>query len=119
MSKYIPDAVVDLALDKIATATQLHILPSQPADRAAVLASSLGFVAVNSADFTKGADGSTGRKLSVAAKTITPTGTGTATHAALIDGSALLAVDTGASTGVTAGTPVATSAFDISLSYPA
>lgn len=118
MAKKIPDAVVDLPLDKIATSTQMHLLPSEPADRAAVLANSLGSVTVSAGDFTKAANGSTGRKLTVAGKTITPTVSGTATHLALIDGSALLAVDTGASTAVTVSVPVLVQTFDITLSYP-
>jgi hypothetical protein len=117
MSKKIPDAVVDLPLDKIATSTQMHLLAAEPADRAAVLAGSLGFVAVVSGDFSKSSV-SGGRKLTVASKTITPTAAGSATHLALIDGSALLLVNIGATQAVSVGVPVVVQAFDLTQAYP-
>lgn len=85
-------SVQDAALDKIATATALHICTGTPATRAAVLSSSLATVAVASGDFTKAAGNVDGRKVTVAAKSgVNVTTTGTAAHYCLIDGTTLLA----------------------------
>jgi hypothetical protein len=85
-------SVQDAALDKIATATALHICSGTPATRATVLSSSLATVAVSGADFTKAAGNVDGRKTTVAAKSgVSVTTTGTAGSYCLIDGTTLLA----------------------------
>jgi len=85
-------SVQDAALDKLATATALHIVSGTPATRATVLSSSLATVALTGADFAKAAGNIDGRKTTVAAKNgVTVTGTGTAAHYCLVDGTTLLA----------------------------
>lgn len=98
-------SVQDAALDKIATATVLHICSGSPATRATVLSSSLANVAVSSGDFTKAAGNVDGRKVTVAAKSgVTVTASGTAASYCLIDGTTLLA-----RTDVDASSPALTS----------
>lgn len=98
-------SVQDAALDKIATATALHICSGTPTTRAAVLSSSLATVAVSSGDFAKAAGNVDGRKVTVAAKSaVAVTASGTAAHYCLIDGSTLLA-----RTEVNASSPALTS----------
>lgn len=94
MAKFCADSVLDAALDKIATATTLHVCPSQPADRAAAISSSLGSISLSSGDFTKANGATSGRQTTVAEKTVSITANGTANHVALIDGSELLYVTT-------------------------
>lgn len=87
------NTVLDAALDKIATATALHVVSGAlPADRAATIAASLATIAVDSGDFTK-ADGNTdGRKVTVAAQSaVDVTASGTPTFYVLIDATVRLA----------------------------
>lgn len=87
------NSVLDAGLDKIATATALHVVSGTlPADRAATIAASLATIAVDAGDFTK-ADGDTdGRKVTVAAQTgVDVTASGTPTFYVLIDASVRLA----------------------------
>lgn len=99
------DSVLDAALDKIATATALHICSGTPTTRAAVLSASLATVSVASGDFTKANGTTDGRKVTVAAKSgVSVTASGTAAHYCLIDASVLLA-----RTEVDASSPALTS----------
>lgn len=105
------DSVLDAALDKIATATALHICSGTPADRAAVLTNSLATVAVDGADFTNANGTTDGRKTTVAAQNgVAVTATGTPAHYCLIDASALLA-----RTQVNASSPDLTSGSTVNI----
>ncbi len=104
-------SVQDAALDKIATATALHICSGTPATRATVLSSSLATVAVASGDFTKAAGNVDGRKVTVAAKAgVAVTTSGTAASYCLIDGTTLLA-----RTDVNASSPALTQGSTTSI----
>ena len=86
-------SVLDAALAKVATGTHVHACTGTPTDRAAVLASSLANVAVDSGDFTIGAGAPDGRAVTVAAQAdVAVTATGTPAHYAVIDGTELLAL---------------------------
>lgn len=86
------DAVLDAALDVIATGTALHICSGTPTDRATVLASSLATVALDAGDFAKANGDTNGRKVTVAAQAGVPvTTSGTALHYCVIDATRLLA----------------------------
>lgn len=86
------DSVLDAALDKIATATALHICSGTPTTRAEAITNSLATVAVAGGDFTKANGTTDGRKVTVAAKSgVSVTTSGTAAHYCLIDASVLLA----------------------------
>ena len=104
MAKWANDLVMDAALDYIAGATFQVACSGQPANYAGIAAVALADVALAGGDFTK-ADGDTsGRKVTVAAKSgVTIDTTGTATHVALHDGSTLRYVTTCTSLALTAG----------------
>lgn len=115
------DSVLDAALDKIATATTLHICSGTPATRATVLSSSLANITVDGSDFTKANGTTDGRKTTVGAQTgVSVTATGTPSRYALIDGTTLLAwadVDPG-SPGLTSGSTVDIPAVAFELGDP-
>jgi hypothetical protein len=119
MAKKCADSVIDAALDKVAEATSLIALAAEPADRAAAISGALATATMDSGDYTN-ADGDTnGRKVTVAAQSgISVTASGTATHAALIDGTELLYVTEITSQALTSGNTVSFPAFDIEISDP-
>ena len=93
MTKFTDDSVMDAALDVIATGTAQHACSAAPANHAGIAAVSLADVVMVSGDFTKAAGDTSGRKVTVAAKSgVTVDTTGTATHIALTDGTTLLLV---------------------------
>ena len=119
MAAYINDDAPDAYLDVIATGTVLHICSSQPADYAAVAGVSLG--TKSSPGFTGPANGDvSGRKLTVdAISDGSVTGTGTASHYAIVDGSRLLVTDAlDSSQGVSSGNTFTLAAFDIEVPDP-
>lgn len=118
MTALFDSSVQDAALDKIATATALHICTGSPATRATVLTASLATASLTGADFAKAAGAVDGRKVTVAAKSgVAVTGTGTAASYCLIDGSTLLARTdvNAASPGLTQGstTNIPAVAFEV------
>jgi hypothetical protein len=124
MPKVAPDAVMDAAFDYIDQADVMHVcstLDSTPT-YAEIVAASLADVAVTpNTDFTK-ADGDTsGRKVTVAAKSgVTVDVTGTANHIALVtvSGSVVRYVTTCTSQALTAGNTVNIPAWDIEIADP-
>ena len=118
MAKYANPLVMDAALDKIATATNLLVCSSQPTDRATALSSALANQSLSGA-FTKANGNTSGRKVTVAQQSNIPvTATGTATHIALIDGSILLFVTTCASQALTSGNTVTVPAWKDEIADP-
>lgn len=119
MAKWSNDSVLDALLDKIATATQLIVTSSQPADRAAALAAALASVTVDSGDFAKANGDVSGRKLTVAQQaTLSVSATGSATHVCLVDGTTLLYVTTVTPQTLTSGNTVTVPAWDIEIADP-
>lgn len=118
MAKYANPLVMDAALDKIATATNLVVCTSQPTDRATALASALANQSLSGA-FTKANGDVSGRKVTIAQQSNIPVATsGTATHVALIDGSILLLVTTCTSQALTAGNTVTVPAWKDEIASP-
>jgi hypothetical protein len=116
MAKYIPDAVIDASLNDIKdNADKLHICVGEPADYADVASHAKGEVALTSSDFTIADGDLSGRKITVASKSVTPTADGTIDHIVLVDvsASAIKAIDTIPSKPVTNGVPVIIKAFDL------
>ena len=117
MAKYTDDAVLDAALDKIATCTRMVVTSAQPANFAGIAAVALADVTLTAGagngDYTKANGDTSGRKLTVAAQTAVPIdSSGTATHVCLDDGTTLLAVTTCTSQALTAGGTVDVPAHD-------
>lgn len=113
--------VLDAALNVIKNnATVLHICSGLPANYAAVAGVTLGNKTPPA--FTgPGAGDVSGRKITVTAITDgTVTGTGTASHYAIVDGSRLLCAQAlGATQGVTSGNTFTLGAIDIEIPDPA
>jgi hypothetical protein len=119
MAGFIIDAAFDAALNEIKTnATVLHICSSQPADYSAVAGVSLGTKTPPA--FTGPADHTSGRKITVTAITDgTATGTGTASHYAIVDGSRLLSAQAlSATQAVTSGNTFTLGAIIIAFPDP-
>lgn len=121
MPKTAPDAVMDAALDFIDLADTMHVCSTLDATPtyAEIVAASLADVAVTpNTDFTK-ADGDTsGRKVTVAAKSgVTVDVTGTANHIALVtvSGSVVRYVTTCTSQALTAGNTVNIPAWKVEI----
>jgi hypothetical protein len=124
MPKFAPDGEMDAALDFIDLADVMHLcstLDSTPT-YAEITAASLADVAMTpNTDFTK-ADGDTsGRKVTVAAKSgVTVDASGTANHVALVtvSGSVVRYVTTCTSQAVTSGNTVNFPAWDAEINDP-
>ncbi len=118
MAKAVDDSVLDAALDQIATSTVMHVCSAQPANFAGIAAVSLANVAMAGGDYVK-ADGTTGRKVTMAAKSAIPvTANGTANHVALATGTVLKYVTTATAQALTSGNTVSTPAWAVTLADP-
>jgi len=114
MAKFTNDAVLDAALDKVATAVTLTVCSGQPANYAGIEAVALASAELTSGDFSKGDGDVSGRKVTVAARSgIEIDADGTATHVALDDGETLLVVTTCDSQALVSGGTVDVPAFDV------
>jgi len=94
MAKWQNDAMLDLALDYVAGATEMYVCTGQPTDRANAILLALTGAAVPT--FQANANGDvSGRKRAVDAEADIPiTASGDATHIALCDGTTLRYVTT-------------------------
>lgn len=120
MAKKINALTYDASFDHTATATQMHLCSSEPADRAAALTAALASVTVAPGDFTKAAGDTSGRKQTVAAKSgVSVTTTGTGTHVVLTSDTELLDVTTCTSQAVTSGNTVNFPAWKREIQAPA
>lgn len=120
MAKWSSNLVLDAALNKIATSTQMIVCSQQPTTRTeAVSTYALASVSVTGSDFTIANGDTSGRKVTVAAKSnISVTASGTATHIALVDATDLLYVTTCTSQVLTAGNTVNTPAWKAEIASP-
>lgn len=120
MGKMVADAVLDGAFDILDQCTELYICSAEPTSRANAISLSLAdAVMTANTDYTKANGDTSGRKVTVAAKTgITVDASGTATHIALCTGSTLLYVTTCTSQALTAGNTVNTPAWDVEIADP-
>lgn len=121
MAKSVADSVLDAALDKIATATTMTLCSQQPTTRTeAITTYKLADVTVSSGDFTKANGDTSGRKVTVAAKSAVPVDTtGTSNHVALCDGTELLYVTTHTGQALTAGNTVNIGSWKAEIQDPA
>lgn len=123
MAKWQNDLMLDAALNYVKTNSANVVLCSaQPATFAEAAANlgaggvALATSATISTDYAALADGVSGRKLIVPQRTdVTVDVTGTATHVAIISGSALLYVTTCVSQAVTSGNLVTIPSWEIEL----
>lgn len=120
MAKSVHDNVLDGALNVIAAANLMTVCSAQPTTRTeAVTTFALADVAMAGGDFTN-ADGDTsGRKVTVGAKSgVNVDSSGTANHVALVDGTRLLYVTTCTSQALTAANTVNFPSWKIEIADP-
>lgn len=122
MGKFIDPAVLDAALNQIATATVMVATNGQPASYAAANTGKLASAALTPADFTLAAGDVSGRKVTVAAKAnVNVTTAGTADHISLLDPatSRLLYTTVCPSQALPAGGTVSFAAWAVEVNDPA
>lgn len=125
MAKAAPDIVMDGALDVIATATRQIACSAQPTTYTEANATyALADVTMAGGDFTKANGDTSGRKVTIAAKSgVLIDTTGTATHVALVrvSDSTLIYVTTCTSQALTANgsNTVNFPAWDVEIADPA
>lgn len=123
MTNIVVDGAMDALLDFIANnATVLHVCSGSPTDRTTIVANSLGNVAVAPGDFTKANGDVSGRKHTLAQKSIgAASASGTAHTVGLIDATTghYRVVDLSADQGITSGNPITVSAHDHEVRDPA
>ena len=115
MAKWQNDAMLDAAVNYVSGATELYVCTAQPTDRANAIATAL--TGAETPGFTGPANGDTsGRKITVNQVTdASITGTGTATHIALCDGTTLRYVTTCTSQALSSGGTVTIPAWDVEV----
>jgi hypothetical protein len=119
MAKKVDDTVLDGALNIIDNATRMVVTSAEPANFAGIAAVALADVVMAGGDFTDANGDTSGRKVTVAAKSgVTVDASGTATHVCLDDGSTLLYVTTCTSQALTSGNTVNIPAWDIEIADP-
>ncbi len=122
MAKSVHDDVLDGAFDVLDQANLMIACSAEPTTRAeAVTTYALADVAMTvDTDYTKANGDTSGRKVTVAAKSsVLVDTTGTATHVALVDGTRLLYVTTCTSQALTSGNTVSFPAWDVEIADPA
>lgn len=123
MAKYINPNLLDLVFNDIRTnANKMVVCSQQPTDFTSANATyALTSIAMASTDYTLANGDTSGRKITVAAKSAVPvTTSGTATHVALVDtvNSILKFVTTTTSTAVAAGGTVDIGSFKDEIQAP-
>lgn len=118
MAKFASDTVMDAALGIIDNSTRMVVTSGQPANFAGIAAVHLADVVMAGGDFVI-ADGTSGRKVTVAAKAgVTIDSSGTATHVCLDNGSVLLYVTTCTSQALVAAGTVDVPAWIVQVDDP-
>ena len=124
MAKAIPDAILDKTLDEIATATRMILCNAQPTTYTEANATfALSDVTLAGGDFSKANGDTSGRKVTIAAKTgVLIDTSGTGNHIALVrvSDTTLIYVTTCSSQAVTANgsNTVNFPAWDIEIADP-
>lgn len=123
MAKKVADSVLDAALAKVATSTNITVCSAEPTNYADITNVNLAAGTVTpgngNGDFTIANGDTNGRKVTTSQQTDLSIGTsGTATHVALDDGATLLYVTTCTSQALTSGGTVTIPAWDIEIADP-
>ena len=121
MAKSVHDDVLDGAFDVLDQADLMTVCSAEPTTRTeAVTTFKLADVAMTpNTDFTKANGDTSGRKVTVAAKSgVTVDSSGTATHVALVDATRLLYVTTCTSQALTAANTVNFPSWKVEIADP-
>ena len=117
MAKEITDGIMDGTLDKFAACTTYTVCAGAPTSHADITTKALGSVTIVGADFTK-ADDVSGRKSTLAAKTITASVAGTADHVVVDDGTDYVVTQLSSAKTVDSGTSMDVAAWAMNLQDP-
>ncbi len=119
MAKYVNPAVLDGALNIVATATRMVALSGQPANYAAADTGRLAEASLAGGDFALAVGDVSGRKVSIAAKSgLSVIAAGTADHVALLDGTRLLYVTTCPTQALPSGGTVSIGTWSVEIGDP-
>lgn len=118
MGKVASDGFIDGGLNAIDGCVRLSVLPSEPANVAAITSTLLASVVIDGSDFTKANGDSSGRKVTVGSQADISIGsTGSGTHVAIDDGTDIY-VTTCTSQALTSGNTVTVPGWDIEIADP-
>lgn len=120
MSKFAAQSVLDALLDKVATGTRVDVCSAQPTTYAQATSTyTLANTTLAGGDYTKAAGSPSGRQVTIGAKSgVSVTGSGTATHVAITDGTNLLYVTTVTSQALTSGNTVTIPSWKVTVADP-
>lgn len=122
MAKQAPDATIDAMFDYVDQCTVQHVCSAEPANYAGIAAVSLASVTMTAdTDYTKANGDTSGRKVTVAAKSgVSVASSGTATHIAIarVADTTLRYVTTCTSQALTSGNTVNIPAWKIEVADP-
>ena len=120
MAKAVDNSVLDAALGIIDNAIRMAVCSSQPANYAAIAAAKLAEATMAPGDFTIAAGDTSGRKVTMAAKSgVAITASGTATHIVLHDNASVMQyVTTCTSQALTSGNTVNIPAWKVEIAAP-
>lgn len=123
MAKQAPDATIDAMFDYVDQSTIQHVCSAEPANYAGIAAVTLANVTmtVDTGDYTKANGTTSGRKVTVAAKSAVPvTASGTANHLALarVADTTLRYVTTCTAQALVSGNTVNIPAWEIEVADP-
>lgn len=122
MAKQAPDATIDSMFDYVDQSTIQHVCSAEPANYAGIAAVTLANVTMTAdTDYTKANGTTSGRRVTVAAKSAVPvTASGTATHIAIarVADTTLRYVTTCTSQALVSGNTVNIPAWDIEVADP-
>jgi hypothetical protein len=126
MAKAVDDKVLDAALNVIGGSNQMSLCEGQPLNRTEAITAKgsggkmLAIVSMSGGDYTNANGDTSGRKVTVAAKSGLSVGdTGTGDHVALVDATDLNYVTTAAAQAVTAGGTVNIDSWKAEIEDPA
>jgi len=119
MAKMVDNSVLDAALNVIRGSTRMTVCSAQPANYAGIAAVLLAPVTMAPADFVIANGDTSGRKVTMGAKSTVPvTASGSATHVCLDNGATLLYATTCASVAVTNGGQVNIPTWKVEIASP-
>jgi len=119
MAKLATDGILDGGLDKIGGCTKLTVCAGQPTNYADIAVRALATATLTGGSFTKANGDTSGRKTTIASQSsMSITGTGTADHVVVDDGTSEYEVTTSTSQALTSGGTVTSPAFDIEIADP-
>lgn len=118
MTKSISDGILDGTLDKFAACVTYTVCAGAPTTYADIANNSLGSISIGPSDFTKANGDTSGRKCTLAAKSITASAAGTADHVVVDDGTDFVVTQLQQAKTVDVGTQMDIGAWSLTINDP-